>query len=387
MIIIGVSLYTYYHYFISHSAGGMNTNHVKKSFWGRCILYAGLLWIVHITLDWNYPLALFYPLSDRLYQIDFVYLLDLSPWFFFPVMIVGAQFRVISISYLRGITSYFINLTPSERVAIFGTDVIAIPIEDFLLHVILFIFFLQFVGKPMFPDISHKRIASFKYLRGIDRYLLITGIVFLITGLVMGPMIGNQTIDKSSINSSFRISSQNFTPSVAVSAEPTSYLFQPQTIMKISGSFEIQSNEGTFDHVLLITTQQAYDEFIRGISTLFTISPPNTSDNLILFNIGYSTLLSNLYSSALAMNLTNNNETAVYTEVISDSVAIISVIENWNNTLILGGNEQVMDIQISITVTSSRLTLFLIGLGSMVAGMVVIAISCYFIKFKKIENT
>ena len=174
---------------------------------------------------------------------------------------------------------------------------------------------------------------------------------------------------------SFRISSGNFSPSLAISIEPPSYLFQPQSTMQISGSLTIQSNEGRFDHVLLIAEQKSYDNFIVGVSALFKVSPTNTSDNLLIFKNGYNTLLSMLYSESLAMNLTNLNETSIETQLISNSVALIAVIENWNDTLILEGIEQNMGAKLAITVSFSRITVYLFGLGILIVGILVILFS------------
>jgi hypothetical protein len=285
------------------------------------------------------------------------------------------QLKIISVSYLQGITSYFINLTPSQRIEAFGTDLIAIPIEDFFLHVILFGFFLTYVVRPMAPRYSNERLSSWYRSIQYERYVLSAGLILLILGLIMGPMIGDQVIDNNSISSSFRISSNNFAPSLAISIEPPSYLLQPQSTMKISGSLTIQSNEGAFDQVLLIAKQNSYDNFIIGVSALFKVSPPNTSNNLIIFKNGYNNLLSMLYSDSLAMNLTNLNETSIDTQLIFSSVALVAVIENWNDTLISEGIEQTMGAKLALTVRFSRITVYLIGLGTFIVGILVIFFS------------
>jgi hypothetical protein len=50
-------------------------------------------------------------------------------------------------------------------------------------------------------------------------------------------------------------------------------------------------------------------------------------------------------------------------------------MENWNDSIVLSGNEQRMSVQLAITVRTSRLTLFLIGFGLMVSGVIVAYIS------------
>ncbi|MHA1977543.1 MAG: metal-dependent hydrolase [Candidatus Hodarchaeales archaeon] len=348
--------------------------HHKNAFKGRIFLYAGLLWIFHLLLDFEYPLAIFYPLSDRLYQLDFVYILSLVPWLFFPVMIVGAEFHLTSISYLQGISSYFVNLTPSGRIDVFGTDIIAIRIEDLFIHLFLLLIFIQ-VTKPMLPKLSHIKIRNLKTRIQFDGYVLTTGLIILLIGVVMGPMIGTQVTDDSTQNSSFRISSTSFAPSVALAIDPSSYLFQPNTIMKVSGNLIVEPQSGEFDHVLLISSKEDYNSFIRDLSSLFKNTPPNSSKNLTSFSGNYSILLDQLYSTALAMNLSNLNETTIYTEILSSPIIVVSVMENWNDTLVLSGSEQRMSVHLSIIVITSRFSLFIIGLGAICLGIVTIIIS------------
>ena len=351
-----------------------HTNNHNNAFKGRVVLYAGLLWIFHLLLDFEYPLAIFYPLSDRLYQLDFVYILSLVPWLFFPVMIVGAEFHLTSISYLQGLGSYFVNLAPSDRIEVFGTDIIAIRIEDLFIHLFILLIFLQ-VTKPMLPKLSLQRSWSFKTKIQYDGYVLTTGLVILLIGAVMGPMIGTQVIDSSTNNSTFRISSTSFAPSVALSIDPPSYFFQPNTIMKVSGTLIVKPQNGDFDHVLLVSSQEHYNSFNRDISSLFKDYPPNSSENLVSLRENYTILLDQLYSTALAMNLTNLNETSIYTEILSTPIILVSVMENWNDTTVLSGSEQRMSVQLAITVKTSRLSLFILGLGIMVVGFGTIIIS------------
>jgi hypothetical protein len=376
LILIGTIIHIYYTYLESNQAQ-RNDDNLKndlRAFRGRTVLYAGFVWISHIMLDLEYPLAIFYPLSDRLYQINFVYLLNLIPWLFFPVMIVGAQFDITSVSYLRGITRFFVNLSPSERVDVFGTNIIAIPIEEFFLHLIIFIIFVIQVGKPMFPSINFTRYRTMKSKIVVDRLILLVGFSLIIIGLVMGPMTGTNIIDTSMVNSSYSISPSEFAPSVALAIEPTHFLLQPQTIMNINGVLN-QSESSNFDHVLLLTTTKEYTNFSNHLSTLFKENPPNSPENVSTFTEGYESLLNDLYGTALAMNLTNKDQMSLTTQTLSDSLSLVGIIENWNNSMVLEGDEQRSSVKISINIKTSRLTLYLLGLGFIGTGLIVILLS------------
>lgn len=350
-----------------------------KSFYGRSAVYASSLWLIHILLDLDYPLAIFYPLSDRLYQINFAYLVDLAPWLIFPLMIVGINLEITSVSYLQGIQSFFINLSPSQRIEVFGTNVISITIESFFFHLLLFLIFIIIVAKPMnpLPKIKFpKRYKEFQY----DGVIFSLGMFLIITGLIMGPLIGLDTYEQRAINSSFRVSPTVFSPSVALAVEPNNLLLQPNTLMKIEGSLLIKTNENSFSHVMLISEQHDYNIFTSDLGALFKISPPNTTENLILFKEGYQDIREQLYESALAMNLTSTNETVISARILNKPLILVALIEDWNDTLVLTGNEIDSSVHLSISVRSSRLTLFVLGLCGIICGVITLLIS---VKLKK----
>jgi hypothetical protein len=376
LVIIGIIFHIQYLYRNKRTEEQENhVNQAKKAFLGRCSLYAGLLWIIHILLDLEYPLAIFYPLSDRLYQMNFFYLLDLLPWLFFPVMIVGFELRVTSISYLKGLTTYFLNIPPSDRPGIFGSQVIAINIEDLFIHTLIFVIFIVKVAKPMLPRISHQNYQRFRQKLTFDGYILGAGLALLLVGFIMGPLIGIQTVDTQSIDSTFKISPTVFSPTVALSTEPTNYLFQPNTIATITGTLTLQTIINDFKHVLLISEQKDYSKFVTGLSALYSSTPPNNSENLINFRENYTLLLNELNSTAIAMNLTNQYEKTISTQIVSSSVILIGILENWNDTLLLEGVEQAMNTHLTIEVKTSRITLFLISSGAIISGVVLVIIS------------
>jgi hypothetical protein len=232
----------------------------------------------------------------------------------------------------------------------------------------------------MLPQVSLTNVKNFRSKLQYDKYVLTTGVVIILLGSVIGPIIGTHVVDSSTNNSAFRISSTSFVSVIALSVEPTEYLFQSETIMKVSGSLVVEPQSNNLDHVLLISSQQYYNAFNQDLSALFKLNPPNSSQNLITFRENYSILLDQLYSTALAMNLSNLNETTIYTEVLSNPIIVLGVMENWNDSMVLNGNEQRMTVQLSITVTTSRLSLFLIGFGLIGLGMITIIIS---VKIKK----
>jgi hypothetical protein len=188
-------------------------------------------------------------------------------------------------------------------------------------------------------------------------------------------MIGTHTIESDSIRSSFQVSSNIFSPTIAIKFETTNYLLQPNTVFSLTGTLRTTSDDNPFDQILLVTTQENYSIFSSGVSKLFKQYPFNTSDNILAFELNYRILLNDLITFPLAMNLTNLNETSLHTQLSSGFFTMVGVIERWNFTQILNGSHLIENTRLEVKLTSSRFTLLTFGLGSLIAGIGVTILS------------
>jgi hypothetical protein len=382
LVIVGTLIYYYYNYF--SNKGTLNdvnkNNNEKKSFWGRCMSYGGILWLLHILLDLDLPLAIFFPLSDRLYTLNFAILIDMMPWLIFPVMIVGFVLELTGISYLKGISLYFVNLTPSQRIDIWGEEPVALTIDDLFLHVILFVIFLIFVVRPMLPDFRVERISIWRKKLHSDKSIMSVGIILTVLGILLGPMTGTHTVDSNSITGNFQVSSTTLSPVIAITFESTNYLLQPNTEYFTKGTLVMSSDASPFDHLLLLATRDSYNSFSNSVSELFRLHPLNTSDNILQFELNYQSLLNNFSSGSISVNSTLINETSLETQLNSGSYALVGVIHNWNSTKVLNGTYLMEQAQLEVTIKSSRFSLLSIGIISLISGILIMYLS---IKIKK----
>ncbi|MFX0050449.1 MAG: metal-dependent hydrolase [Candidatus Hermodarchaeota archaeon] len=390
LTIFGTVIHYYYQYMHSNSESitdeGVNTPKNKdRSFWGRCIFYGGILWVIHIFLDLEYPIALFYPLSDRLYQINFTYIINLTPWLIFPATIVGLELDITGVSYLRGITTFFINLPPETRKQIFGGTTAAFPIEDFFLHFFLFFIFLVYVAKPMVPSIESRRLSEWGKNISFDGPILGLGILLVIIGALVGPLIGPNAIETSSVSSTFQVSPTVFSPIIAQTFETTSYILQPNMIHNIKGNLTTTSENDTFNQILLLITQENYSDFSSKVSQLFQQFPFNTTENTQYFETNYTNLLDSLNSTSLARNITSGKEMTLEAQLLGGSYTLIGVIENWNFTQVLNGTQLSESTELRIRLKSSRSTVLAIGLISILAGISATIVS-YRLKKGKLIN-
>jgi hypothetical protein len=379
LIILGTTIYYFYFYIKSRVTNdekkGENTEIIaKRAFFGRCLSYSGILWIIHLFLDLDYPLAIFFPLSDRLYQINFTYVLSLLPWLFFPAMIVGLGFKITGVSYLKGISTYFINLPPEVRKQIFGGTTATFFIDDFFIHSILFAVFLVYVTRPMLPKLELTYISKLKNIN-FDGPIFGLGIVFIIFGILIGPMIGLDTQDTTVLNGSFQVSQTVFSPALTITFEPTFYLLQPNTILHVKGNLSTSSDISLFKRTLLITTENDYENFSNNIGQLFKKHPFNTSINIGHFESNYSVLVEELHINSFARNFTNLDEIILDTNLVSGTYALIGLIENWNYSKVLKGEYLSEKVQLKAIVKTSRITVFAIGILSTFTGFIVLFFS------------
>jgi hypothetical protein len=226
----------------------------------------------------------------------------------------------------------------------------------------------------MLPKVELKFITNIKNIK-YDGPILGLGLVILIFGLLVGPMIGLDTQDTTTLNGAFQVSQTVFSPTLAVTFEPTYYLLQPNTILHVKGNLSTNSDISSFKRTLLITTKGYYDDFSSNIGLLFNRHPFNTSNNIDYFESNYSILVEDLYSNSFARNLTNLDEIILDTDLVSDSYALVGLLESWNSTEILNGEHLSENIHLKAIVTMNRITVFAIGILSILIGIIVIFFS------------
>jgi hypothetical protein len=369
LMVLGSILHSYFQYY---SIQLEDTKREKYAFWGRCVLYIGGIWLFHTSLDWDWPLTLFYPLSDRAYQIKFEYILSLVPWLFFPAMIIGIGLRITGVSYLQGLSTFFINLPPDVRQQIFGGPTAAFTIPDFVLHVVLFSIFLVYVARPMFPHVDFKRFRIWKQPVTFDRPLLGLGVILILSGTMTGPMIGLQTTDSSSISGTFQISENTFSPTIALSFESTVYLFQPGTNLHIDGLMNITS-DNSFNHSLFLIDPSDYTEFTNNISQIFSDFPLNSSQNEQMFRTRYQSYLNALYMRSYSGVATSDENISQLTlNLPTGSYVLMGVLTDWNSTQVLNGTWQGGNVRLEIVFSTSRITMYVLGVIFLLGGIVLI---------------
>lgn len=115
----------------------------------RNVRLFGFMWLTHLLFDLTFgPLALFYPLDTRFYNVFFGITVGLEGNSFIPLTLNGFYSDVQFIGQETGSSSFFVNWTPEQRITFFNSDVTKINILNFWLHVMIFFYYFITVIIP-----------------------------------------------------------------------------------------------------------------------------------------------------------------------------------------------------------------------------------------------
>lgn len=144
-------------------------------------MLASFSWLVHILLDigWG-PMAIFWPLDEKMYDIEPGAVVDFAGWWIFPFLILGFFFRTEIFSSTRGAGVFIINLDIEERKAALGGNLVQdLSVDDLITHVLLFLIYVVLflaAGSYRLTAISvHKESsmkASPKFVLWLKKYQL-----------------------------------------------------------------------------------------------------------------------------------------------------------------------------------------------------------------------
>jgi len=207
---------------------------------GTYIGIFAILWISHLLFDLTFgPLALFWPLDTRFYDISAVFRLDLNATNLFGMLLGGFFFRIRIVDGNSGVSTFFLNWSPKERTDYFGADYVELTVVNFFLHIFLFIWYLIFVFRPIIVDIyvrclkidesegrgNLQKAAGFiirmksiiwKIQRGVidsnfyNSFTVLGLLGLMISGIVIGPVGGESWQEETTSNDNFHSYSDSF---------------------------------------------------------------------------------------------------------------------------------------------------------------------------------
>ncbi len=334
----------------------------KADLFARSLIIIGVFILLHCILDLTTgPVLLFYPFDNRLYNLNAYMIWDLD----FPLLFKGFNFEWTSISLKEGISTYFLNLSPEDRIQYFGAEFIYIYITDFPLHALIFVAWFIFFPMMAIIDWTKKYQKPMKLYTSIKKFrnpLLAFGLILLSFGIILGPALRLE-----------RVEDREFTSTLFFSEEQTNYgLVQSFELDKrdsLNLAADFAENNSYCTIGAAIATGEQFSTLAGSLEVIF-----NQYNNESL-SLSYSWLITNYQTTVnhfLASSLKHHNVVANSTQeisfVLSQKATLYSVfiLVDWNSSI----DFQVQTQMIS-TLTIRRTAEFYTGISLASIGLIV----------------
>jgi membrane-bound metal-dependent hydrolase YbcI (DUF457 family) len=326
--------------------------------WERNIRLFAFMWLTHLFFDLTFgPLALFYPLDDRFYDVRMGINVGLEGNYIIPLTLTGFFADVRFIGSDTGSSSFFVNWTPEQRISYFGSDETKVDVTNFWLHVVIFIYYVYIVLLPFVisekrnlrsysnkyaPDrrlsrlfINVKKTIDYsdtKYSNFVPKirkfynkrngwYAQIILVLLIVTSFYGGPYYGKYWEDDRTEFDNFYTLSDGFK-----FFSTKTFNVPSDSILKVKltyddGSLPIQVFGMIIDRSLAIDFTLAFNERVE-----------EYDDNLIDYNsllAAYVNLL-NVYISLSSVSDLNLNHTVEWNFESNEELTIISGLYSWD---------------------------------------------------------
>lgn len=395
---------------------------------------AAFYWGMHIVLDQDAAeggMMMFWPLDNRLYEIQLVFTLNANPILFLPWQPLSATFQV-SQSTIIGLYNYLFNWTPQDFLNYYGTTVFTYTFVGLVLHSLIFMTWVYFVLRPMWPftDVhlapanypnitSNNRIIrtfqiiwyqiirllnymnnllksiyshSYSYWHAIVKELLIPGIILAIIGFSFGPLITPQVPDSQSISSNLNLTNSTFNALTYVPINSIDQPLDPNAQFLITANYNT-SNFRTGESLYFIVAQINFFTYLQNqISSLgSSISSNNKPANDTNFKENYNSIINTSFELYAPWNTTiiSTNQTNVnskFSVLSSKSWGVGFVLKNWiskqfwnetNTQLLVSGN---------INLVYTRYVNYWLGVAIEISGLLMTGVALVLPFKRKKEN-
>ena len=334
----------------------------KADIISRSIIIVGAFVLLHDILDLTTgPILLFYPFDNRLINLEVYMIWDLD----FPLLIKGLHFDWSTVSLNEGINTYFLNLTPQERIDYFGTEFIALYVADFPLHLTIFLaWFVFFPGIAFYNWLNkyQKPQKFFLHFKDFKSPLLAFGLILLTFGSILGPAFKLQRIENREYSTNLSFSEKSTNYGVIQSFE-----LDANDILMLQGDFA--GNNSYCSISAAIATEDQFGATSTQLSNLFEEYNDNASISYSTLITNYKTIIDDFIDNSLQHYaiLQNSTETISYILDINERLYSVLFLTDWNSSL-----EFTTQVQIESTLTIQRPLEFYFGLSFMIVGFVLI---------------
>ncbi len=365
----------------------------------RLILYGEVMWLVHIFLDMFTPLALFWPLTDQVYTVNFMLVISIFPMIILgiallPYEVLGLTLDVKTESFLTGLKFYLTNLTVEERRQVFQAEILEIPIFDFVIHVIVAMLWILIVGKPLSHAIWNKYLktpwynwkhAKWKiFLVGMkanvhwEWVILMTIITF--SGMILTTDSQPQKRIPLTVQDELKVTPTEFAPLHLITYERLSQLLptaQPDVEIMHSITIVDKTNLQSLQSWLIVLTTESFQALSSELTTLYQNTNLTLDQNWTTFQDNYKNILQqNIPSENKISELDDKNGiiTGKFSPAFSDKTFSFGMIlSSWNQS---SENQQGFSItlQMEYTIIQHQEGIYYFGVALQALGNIAVLV-------------
>jgi hypothetical protein len=344
----------------------------------RALYLVGAFIILHSILDLNPgPVMLFYPFDNRLYSFNVGIVWDLDSWYFLHDL----NIKWTSVSFNEGINSYFVNLTPAERIAYFGSEFVETFVSEFPIHLLTFLAWLVFFpGRVLYRYLEKTKINNFfQKLSQYKRPVFALSLVLILFGVILGP--GFRLHRKEMRESEFPLI---FTPDEAHIGKFQTFELDKGDSISLKANY--WDNTSNCQIGWGIATKNQADSFTGSINQLFTTYNNQSSLTYEWLTMSYQEIVTEfvsnntLFGIVQASNITEDSFTYQLSQ--SREIYLAAFLASWN---ISANFSATIKNQISLGI--ERYLEFYLGIGIVSLGLLIFIVEMMVILREKKEKT
>jgi membrane-bound metal-dependent hydrolase YbcI (DUF457 family) len=244
-VLMGLGIISYYDY--SRPDQASNPIFAFSKLIGYSFILASLFWGMHLILDIDSAeggMVLFWPFDNGVYQPKILLELLAYPFLLLPWTPLGIKIDVDQTT-LQSLQSYLLNWTPGQIIDYFGKPEFNLLLAGLILHLIIFLLYLNYVIRPIISGLRIKPLTSFLrireklkkfqlYWKKVSKYLLVSSLIFLVIGFSLGPMLGSEIHDSRTVKSTIRFTHTSFSPSAKIIYNPIYQPLDPEAMHEFS---------------------------------------------------------------------------------------------------------------------------------------------------------
>ncbi len=348
-------------------------------------------WGMHIILDmdsYEGGMMLLWPFDNTLYEIFLNFKFSPYPFLILPWTPLGASLSFQQ-SNVSGLLNYMFNWTPQELINYYNSPTFQYAFVGLILNILLVIIWLYFIVKPFWPfqglHIGQKfNVFSIftkikHYWKKISKELLVPGIILLLIGFTLGPLITSQVANSQSLQDNLQFTGNSFQGLSYIPIDSITQPLDPNAQFLISIDYNLTNVHLGDSIYFIVASNNFFEELSQKMSNSLSKLQSNTTNdvnfkNNYLTNVdSFITNQSTIYEQVQQTNQTNFSfQTRLKT---MDNYGMGFVLKDWVSKSNLNETNTQLYIKGSFSISYTRDINYLVGVSIEIIGIAFVLVA------------